>query len=106
MRNTFISFAIIRFGVDKFRTEIINGKGSDIKIGKWYNYFIAYLIPLQAVVLLVWWLVSSASWDKEWWNPFHSANAGTCLFQWGIVILIFILLNKFFVRLLFNKEEE
>jgi NSS family neurotransmitter:Na+ symporter len=100
-----ISFAIIRFGVDKFRTELINGKGSDIKIGKWYNYFIAFLIPLQAVVLLVWWLVSSASWDKEWWNPFHSANAGTCLFQWGIVILIFILLNKFFGRLLFQKED-
>ncbi len=101
-----IAFAVIRFGVDKFRTEIINAEGSDIKIGKWYNFVIKYLIPFQAVVLLIWWLVSSASWDPEWWNPFHTANAGTCLFQWGIVIGIFILLNRFFVKLTFRENSE
>ncbi len=100
------AFTVIRFGVEKFRTEIINGEGSDIKIGKWYNFVITYLIPFQAVVLLVWWLVSSASWDPEWWNPFHSANAGTCLFQWGIVIIIFILLNRFLVKLTFKENHQ
>ena len=72
LSGAFISFAIIRFGVDKFRTELVNGFGSDIKIGKWYNYFIGILIPLQAIILISWWLVSSISWDPEWWNPFHS----------------------------------
>ncbi len=100
-----ISFSIIRFGVDKFRTELINDASSDIKVGKWYNFVIAYLIPLQAVVLIVWWLVSSASWDPEWWNPFHALNAGTCLFQWAIVIALFIALNKFFVKLTFGTEK-
>ncbi len=101
-----ISFAIIRFGVDKFRTMLINDEGSNIKIGKWYNFLITYLIPIQAVVLIIWWLVSSVSWDPEWWNPFHVANVGTCVFQWTIVIILFIALNKIFVKLTFGKEKK
>ncbi len=98
LSGAFIAFAIIRFGTDKFRTEIINGEGSDIKIGKIYNFIIQFLIPLQVVILLVWWLVSSAQWDPEWWNPFHAQNAGTCIFQWGVVIGIFVVLNNFLTK--------
>ncbi len=94
LSGAFISFAIIRYGVDKFRNEIINGPGSDIRIGKWYNFIIAFLIPVQVVILIVWWLVSSAGWDPEWWNPFHTANAGTCLFQWALIIFVFVIFNK------------
>lgn len=90
----FIAFAISKFGINKFRVELINGTGSDIKVGKWYNFIIKYLIPFQAIVLLAWWLISSVSWDSEWWNPFHIENAATCIFQWGIIITVFLLFNK------------
>jgi NSS family neurotransmitter:Na+ symporter len=106
LSGAFISFSIIRYGVDKFRTEIINGMGSDVKIGKWYNFVVAFLIPLEAVSLLTWWLVSSASWDPEWWNPFHAANAGTCLFQWAIVLGAFLLFNKLIVKNTLERENE
>lgn len=92
--GAFIAFTIIKYGVEKFRQENINGFGSDIKIGKWYNFLIKYLIPLQAVLLLLWWLVSSTTWDPEWWNPFHSENLGTCVLQWSIVIIFFVSINK------------
>lgn len=92
--GAFISFAIIKFGVDKFRREIINGFGSDVKTGKWFNFLIGFLIPVQVLILVSWWLISSVSWDPEWWNPFHTENAATCLFQWGIVLLFFILFNR------------
>ena len=98
LSGAFISFSIIRYGVDKFRTEIINGYGSDVKIGKWYNYVIGILIPVQVVALISWWLISSVSWDPQWWNPFHAENAGTCIFQWAIVLTLFILMNKFLVN--------
>ncbi len=98
LSGAFISFSIIRYGVDKFRTEIINGYGSDYKIGRWYNFLIGILVPVQVVALVLWWLISSASWDPEWWNPFHAENAGTCLFQWAIVIGIFVLFNKTMVK--------
>ena len=106
LSGAFISFSIIRYGVDKFRTEIVNGYGSDVKIGKWFNFVIAILIPIQVVVLLAWWLISSVGWDPEWWNPFHSINTGTVLFQWAIVLGAFILLNKVMYKQIFEREKD
>ncbi len=104
LSGAFISFSIIKYGVDKFRREIINGYGSDVKIGKWYNYMIGVLVPVQVVLLISWWLISSASWDPEWWNPFHMENAGTCIFQWAIVLTVFITFNKAIVKHTLNDE--
>ena len=104
LSGAFISFSIIRYGVDKFRREIINGLGSDISIGKWYNFIIGILVPVQVVVLISWWLISSISWDPEWWNPFHTENLGTVLFQWGIIIVVFFLLTKSMTNKIFNER--
>lgn len=100
--GAFIAFAILKFGVNRFRNEVINGVGSDVKIGIWYNAIIKYFVPVQVIVLVSWWLISSVSWDAEWWNPFHRENAGTALFQWIVVIVVFILLNNF----MYNKTVE
>jgi NSS family neurotransmitter:Na+ symporter len=102
LSGAFIAFAVRKFGVDKLRREIINGEGSDIKLGKWYNVMIGFVVPALAVILIVWWLYSSVSWDPEWWNPFHTENVGTCLLQWGIVLALFISLNKYFSKKLNN----
>ena len=104
LSGAFISFAIKQYGIDKFRNEIINGYGSDIKIGKWYNYIIGILIPIQVVVLILWWLISSVSWDPEWWNPLHIENAGTVVFQWAIVLLFFMVFNKYIVAKTLNNN--
>jgi NSS family neurotransmitter:Na+ symporter len=97
LSGAFISFSIIKYGVNKFRTEVINGYGSDVKIGKWYNFIIGILIPIQVVALISWWLISSIGWDTEWWNPFHSENFGTVIFQWAIILILFFILNKIMV---------
>ncbi len=103
LSGAFISFSIIRFGVKRFQTEVINGIGNDIKVGRFYNFIISVLIPLQVIVLLVWWLGSSVEWDPMWWNPFHIENAGTALFQWSIAIVFFIVFNKFIVKKTLNN---
>lgn len=105
LSGAFISFAIIKFGVNRFRNEIINGIGSDVRIGKWYNIIIKYLVPIQAMVLVIWWLISSITWDPEWWNPFHIENAGTALFQWLIVLILFITFNKFMYQKVFENNK-
>lgn len=105
LSGAFISFSIIRYGVDKFRIEVINGYGSDVKIGKWYNYAIGILVPIQVVALLSWWLISSIGWDAEWWNPFRAENFGTVIFQWTIILLLFVLTNKYMVRKIFNNTQ-
>lgn len=98
LSGAFISFSIIKYGVDKFRTEVINGYGSDIKIGKWYNFVIGILIPIQVVVLISWWLISSIGWDSQWWNPFHAENFGTVIFQWAIILSLFVGMNKILAK--------
>jgi NSS family neurotransmitter:Na+ symporter len=97
LSGAFISFSVIKFGVEKFRIELII-PDSDFYVGKFYNFIIKYLIPLQAAVLLFWWLYSSVSWDSEWLNPFHAENVGTCLFQWGIVLSILFILNRELIK--------
>ncbi len=104
LSGAFIAFVLWRYGIDKFRREIINGPGSDIKIGKWYNYVIGILIPVQVVILILWWLISSVSWDPEWWNPFHAENAGTAIFQWAIVLTVLIAANKYIVNKTLNNN--
>jgi len=98
LSGAFISFSIIKYGVDKFRTEVINGYGSDVKIGRWYNFVIGILIPIQVVILLCWWLISSIGWDPQWWNPFHAENFGTVIFQWAIIMILLFVLNKTMVN--------
>jgi NSS family neurotransmitter:Na+ symporter len=102
LSGAFISFSIIKYGVDKFRTEIINGYGSDVKIGRWYNYVIGILVPIQVVVLVSWWLITSIGWDEQWWNPFHAENFGTVIFQWTIILILFFVLNKTMIERIFK----
>ncbi len=90
----FLAFAVIKFGVNKFREQILNSIENEIKFGKWFNFLILFLIPLQVIVLLVWWITASFGWETEWYNPFKPESAGTAIFQWMIVILILLLINK------------
>ncbi|MCX7612395.1 MAG: sodium-dependent transporter [Ignavibacterium sp.] len=90
----FLAFAVMKFGVNKFREEVLNDKVNEFRFGKWFNILIKILIPIQVIILLFWWISSSFSWEKEWYNPFKPESAGTAIFQWAIVILILLLLNK------------
>ena len=88
--------AAIRSGISRFRTEVINGPGCDVKLGSWFNWIIMVLLPLEFAVLLGWWLFRSiTSFDPAgWWNPFHTFSAGTCLMQWGVLCLVLLILNR------------
>jgi len=102
----FISFAVIKHGADRFRREAVNAEGTDIKVGRGYNVIISWLIPVQVVVLIGWWFfVAITQFDTEgWWNPFHTYSVGTCLLQWGAMMLIFIAMNRFIIRRTFGPE--
>jgi NSS family neurotransmitter:Na+ symporter len=104
----FISFAVIKHGADRFRREAVNSEGTDLKVGKLYNVVISWLIPIQVIVLIVWWFYQAIfSFDTEgWWNPFHVYSVGTCLLQWGAIMAVFLALNRTMVRHIFNRPEE
>jgi len=89
-----ISFIMLKTGLEKNR-EIAN-RGSDIKIGKWWDIMIGYIAPLSIIVVLLWWIKQSINWYPEtWWKPTETFSTGTVIFQWIIAaIAIWIIVNK------------
>ena len=98
--GAFIAFAVVRYGIARFRREEVDDTPLDWKAGRGWEVLVGVLVPLQAVVLLVWWLYRSATMfaPETWYDPFEPASVMTCLAQWGVVLVAFLLLNKWMVR--------
>jgi NSS family neurotransmitter:Na+ symporter len=96
----FFVFAVLRYGVERFRTERIN-PFSSVKLNRGFNFIVKYVIPVEFVLMLGWWFYQSIGWGREQvFSIFHQSSLGTTLLQWGIVLFVFILFNKKIVRLL------
>ena len=87
-----IAAMIIKQGVNEVRGEI-NSVVNDITIGKWWNYVITFFIPVAAVILLVWWLAQSFI-PGEWFNPFRQFSFMSCIFQWSLLLILFLIFNR------------
>ena len=96
LSGLFFAIAVIGSGVRKFREEQLNHPDSDLRLGRWWEFLIAVIVPLEAIVLLVWWLVQGAG-PAGWLNPFGVDNAGTILLQWGLVLVVLLALNRWLV---------
>jgi NSS family neurotransmitter:Na+ symporter len=92
----FIAFVAIKYNTKRFRDTLINTEGNDMYLGKWFDIVVKYVIPVEFIALIGWWFYQSITiFDKSgWWNPFHIYSVGTCIFQWGIVVLILLLFNQ------------
>lgn len=93
MSGLFFAIAVGRYGVRRFREEQINHAHSDIRIGRWFDIVLGVLVPIQAVVLIGWWIYQVRA--PGWLNPVGVENFGTILFQWGIVLAALILFNRY-----------
>jgi NSS family neurotransmitter:Na+ symporter len=88
------AWAIMKFGVEKVRVEFINHPGAVMKVGKWYNFCI-YVSPIIIFTIFAWWFQQSIGWyGADWWKPFEVFSTGTMLFQWAVVVVLFLLGNK------------
>ena len=89
----FFALAVRRYGTRRFRTELIEPADNELPPGRWFDFALNVLIPVQFVVMIGWWLWQATTSDEAWWNPFGVFTLGTCLLQWGIVIVVFYLAN-------------
>ena len=90
----FFAFAVLRFGVTRWRETYINQEDSDIRIGAWWDWAIR-LVALEAVVLAVWWLWSARGEDlRATWTLFSPYNVGSVLIQFAIVLVLLLALNR------------
>jgi NSS family neurotransmitter:Na+ symporter len=101
--GAFVATAVIRYGVNRFRMDAIAGVEGDRDPGRVWEVIIGVLVPLQAVILLGWWLYQSAAVyaPDTWYDPFDPYSIMTCLVQWGLALVVFYALNdRFSNRLL------
>ncbi|GAB5521749.1 MAG: sodium-dependent transporter [Rhodothermales bacterium] len=94
----FVAFAVMRYGVSAFRQEELTNEG-DWHAGRGWEVLIQYIVPLQAVVLLGWWLWRAATEyaPDSWYNPLDPYSFMTCLVQWSVALIILVMLNKWMV---------
>jgi NSS family neurotransmitter:Na+ symporter len=90
----FFAFAVLRYGVTKWRETFINQEGSDIRIGAWWDWAMR-LVAVEAVVLAGWWLWSARGADfRATWTLFSPYNVGSVVIQFAIVVVVLLLLNR------------
>ncbi len=94
LSGAFVAFAVMKYGIKRIRDEVATP--TDWKIPGVWDGIIRFLVPLQAVVLLVWWLWQATTTDfaARWYDPLEAYSAMTCLVQWAVVLVAFIALNR------------
>jgi NSS family neurotransmitter:Na+ symporter len=83
-------------GLERLRRETVNGDGSDLPVGRWWTIVVGVLVPLEAVVLMGWWLWRVRG--EGWLDPLGSETAGTLLVQWAVAIAVLVAVNRWLVR--------
>ena len=98
--GSLILFLVIRFGVAKFRTEVINmyGDGTDWKLPVVWQWLIWILVPIQVVAIFVWWVISSIQDTESVWYKIEERSFMSAILQWLVVFLVLIFLNFMYVR--------
>ncbi len=95
LSGLFFAVAASRFGLERLRTEVVNGEGCDLHVGRWWPLIVGVLVPIEAVTLMVWWLYEARGWDVEGWlDPLNPISVGTVLLQWAVALIILLILNR------------
>jgi neurotransmitter:Na+ symporter, NSS family len=94
----FFAFAVLRYGVTRWRETFINHEGSDIHVGAWWDWAMR-LVAVEAIVLAVWWLWGARGADfHETWTLFSPYNVGSVLIQFAVVLVVVWLGNGWLAR--------
>jgi NSS family neurotransmitter:Na+ symporter len=90
----FFAFAVLRYGVTKWREKFINHEDSDIRIVAWWDWAIR-LVAVQAIVLAGWWLWSARGSDfRATWTLFSPYNVGSVVIQFALAIVVLVWMNR------------
>ena len=93
--GSFFAFAVIKTGVENFRLKFLVNDNNDLYVGSWYTWIMKFVIPVEAIIMLVWWFYQSVTWDPDaWWRPLREYSLGTVLVQWIALIIILISVNS------------
>ena len=106
LSGLFFAVAIIRYGVTRFRLEMIDTPDNDMRLGRIFDFLIKVLIPVEFVMLITWWFSQVIlKYDpKLWWHPLRTFSIGTCLAQWGALIAVLMIFNRRLTRAVLSRS--
>lgn len=87
-----VTMAMWKFGLG--RASSIIESIADLHFGRAW-IFCLRIFPLLFVGLFGWFIYDSIAGTDDWWNPFREFSLGTFVLQWGLLIIIMLLLNRF-----------
>lgn len=90
--GAFMAFAVIKFDPSKFRSQLVNTEERRYTLGKWWDFIIKYVVPVEVISLLVWWIYQSAS-VEAWYNPISTFSLATVFVQWAVMMGLFYFYN-------------
>ncbi|MDT0632524.1 sodium-dependent transporter [Rubrivirga litoralis] len=96
--GAFVAFAVTRYGAGRLMSEV--STPSDWPLPRVWGAWLKWAIPVQAAVLLGWWLwqATTADFTARWWDPTEPFSAATCLLQWGLALAVFLTFNRWMAR--------
>ncbi|CAH8447561.1 unnamed protein product [Heterobilharzia americana] len=84
---------VIIYGPNRYRHVLINDFGiNDCNVSIFWVPLIAFLVPLQSLAMLVWWIYECITTDPKWFHLTWNSLA-TTLLEWFSVLLILWILN-------------
>ncbi|MHC4992178.1 MAG: sodium-dependent transporter [Planctomycetota bacterium] len=102
----FMTFGVIKYGVRRFREDCLTVEGR--RPGAWFDFALLVLIPLQFLSMMGWWCYQSFTWTDAsltlgqrfaaWFDPRDAFSIGTCLVQWGALLAVGLVLNRWLAR--------
>lgn len=95
--------AVLRYGVSRFKRDYID-TDSDFNIPATY-FAIALIFNAALGAILIYWWMSQGYSEYPWfdangnWNVFDVYSNASIVTQWGVVIIIGLLLNKYLYKI-------
>ena len=89
----FVAFAVWKYGIEKFRTEVINTEWNDIYIGRWYYYVVKYVFPSAFIILILWYFGELITMQTDEWWVGGTVGLMLLIMQWSIVLALFYKYN-------------
>lgn len=92
----FAAIAMMRYGLERARSEL--DADSDFRVRGWWKVLVG-LFPAMFVVVFGWFIYLSVSDPEQtWYNPFKTFSVGTMVIQWGILVIVLLVLNNVITR--------
>ncbi|CAH8475282.1 unnamed protein product [Schistosoma bovis] len=89
---------VIVYGPNRYRRVLINDYGiNDCNLSVIWIPVIAVLVPLQSIILIIWWIYESVTTDPTWYILTWD-TLSTTLLEWLILLIGLLILNWILYR--------